>query len=106
MSTSTPVHDLGVHLRQTRLRAGLSVPAAVAASGHAAGMVLPCGGDPKRARGVSRPFVYMIEAGTRRPSGETLATLLHVYGATSEEADTANRIHAASAPAEATGADG
>lgn len=81
MSTPTPVQTLGAHLRQTRLRAGMSVPRAVAASG------------------VSRPFVYMIEAGTRRPSGETLATLLSAYYATDEECDTANRIHAASAPA-------
>jgi len=88
----TPIQLLGAHLRQTRLRAGLSVPGAVAAAGQAAGMVLHCG-DPRRARGVSRPFVYMIEAGTRRPSGETLATLLHVYGATAEETDRATRLH-------------
>ena len=71
----TPIQLLGAHLRQTRLRAGLSVPGAVAASG------------------MSRPFVYMIEAGTRRPSGEVLATLLRVYGATGDEADTARRLH-------------
>jgi hypothetical protein len=71
----TPIQLLGAHLRQTRLRAGLTVPGAV----HASGM--------------SRPFVYMIEAGTRRPSGEVLAKLLGAYGASGEEADRANRLH-------------
>jgi len=76
MSTEpTPTQCLGVHLRQTRLRAGLSVPGAVAASG------------------MSRPFVYMIEAGTRRPSGEVLGRLLSAYYATDEETDTARRLH-------------
>lgn len=77
MSTTdlTPTQRLGAHLRQTRLRAGLSVPGAVQASG------------------MSRPFVYMIEAGTRRPSGEVLAVLLSAYYATDEECDKANRLH-------------
>jgi hypothetical protein len=42
---------------------------------------------------MSRPFVYMIEAGTRRPSGEVLAKLLRVYGASQDDADTAQRLH-------------
>jgi len=71
----TPTQLLGAHLRQTRLRAGLSVPGAVLASG------------------MSRPFVYMIEAGTRRPSDEVLGRLLSAYHATGDETDTARRLH-------------
>jgi len=80
MSTEpTPTQRLGAHLRQIRLRAGLTVPGAVAASG------------------MSRPFVYMIEAGTRRPSGDVLGRLLSAYYATDDETDAARRLHASGA---------